>query len=385
MSMRRRRIYLLITGMLAIAGIVAATASASQWWLPDNIASATAPSYQSQQPVLRPAVEGREKPVVVVLADNEGTETTDFVVPYTMLKASGVAEVRAVSTEPGVVDLMPALRVRADDTIAEFDRNQPEGADVIIVPAMHHQDNPVILEFLQRQAAAGALVVSICDGAWVVANAGLFEGRKATGHWFSFNSLARKFPETTWVRNARIVTDGKVMSTTGVSASIPVSLALVEILSDRRTAERLASTFGVIDWSHNHDSDAFGLSPQMVWTGVANLGSVWKREELTVAVSEGFDEIALALQADAWSRTFRSRLTAVNDSGDVVSSRGLTFVTEVGEKDSIPIALASSEAEEALDETLAAIQGRYGSRTADFVAVQLEYDRSQPIASLRLD
>ena len=99
-----------------------------------------------------------------------------------MIKESGVAGVRAISSAAGAVDLMPALRVRADQTIANFDRATPEGANVVIDPAMHRQDNPVILEFLKRQAANGALIVSICDGAWVVANAGLFDGRKATGH-----------------------------------------------------------------------------------------------------------------------------------------------------------------------------------------------------------
>jgi transcriptional regulator GlxA family with amidase domain len=377
MTVQRRRLCLLITGMAATAGLVAAAvASASQWRLPDNVISATAPGYEYEEPTMRAPVEGRDKRLVVVLADNEGTETTDFIVPYAMLKESGAADVRAVSTEAGAVELMPALRVQAEETIPEFEQREPAGADVVIVPAMHYQDNPAILDFLRNQAAAGALIVAICDGAWVVANAGLFEGRKATGHWFSFNSLARKFPDTMWVRDARIVSDVNVMSTTGVSASIPISLALIEILSDRQTARALAAKYGVNGWSDRHDSDAFGLSPRMMWTGIANLGAIWRHEELMVSVSDRFDEIALALQADAWSRTFRSTLSALNPGGEVVSSRGLTFLTEVEQNGGIDMAMVPSRGENALEDALDAIEARYGTHTAEFVATQLEYDRS---------
>lgn len=374
--MQRRRIFLLITGIAAAAGLVAAAASAGQWRAPDNIISARTPGYESRQPSLRSLPAGRERPVVVMLADNAGTETTDFIVPYAMLKEAGVADIRSVATEAGVVELMPALRIRADETIAEFERRQPDGADIVVVPAMHVKDNPRIIAFLRRQASAGTLIVSICDGARLVANAGLFEGRRATGHWFSFNRLARAFPETTWVRDARIVADGNVMSTTGVSASIPASLALIEILADRATAESIAARYGIGNWSFDHDSDAFGLTLGMITTGLGNLGAFWRHEELLVEVGQGFDEIGLALQADAWSRTFRSTLSAFSEGGEVVSSRGLTFVAEVERRDSIEIPMVGSTGAGALEETLAGIEQRYGSETAHFVAVQLEYDRA---------
>jgi putative intracellular protease/amidase len=374
--MRRRRIYLFITGVAAAAGLVAAAASASQWRASENVISARTLGHENKQPALRPIPAGQDKPVVVLLADNSGTETTDFIVPYAMLKDSGVADVRSVSTQAGVVELMPALRIRAKETIAEFELQQPDGADVVVVPAMHDQENPKILAFLRSQASAGALIVSICDGAWVVDNAGLFEGRKATGHWSSFNSLARTFPETTWVKDARIVADGYVMSTTGVSASIPVSLALVEILADRVAAEQVAAKYGISDWSFDHDSDAFGLSLDIITTGLGNLGTFWHHEELVVEVGQGFDEIGLALQADAWSRTFRSTLNAFNKGAEVVSSSGLTFITEVERLDSIEIPMVGSTGEQALEETLTAIDQRYGARTANFVAIQLEYERA---------
>lgn len=86
-----------------------------------------------------------------------------------------------VSTEPGTVELMPALRIRADMTIGQFDESTPAGADILIVPAMDRAENPVLLDWVRAQSEKGATVVSICEGARVIAHAGL-EGKAATTH-----------------------------------------------------------------------------------------------------------------------------------------------------------------------------------------------------------
>jgi hypothetical protein len=103
------------------------------------------PSYQ-------PRFE-REQPVVVVLAQNQMTELTDFVVPLGVLRRAGVTKVLAVSTEPGTVQLMPALSLRAEASIEEFQRQFPQGADYLIVPAVHDSQEPRLLDFIRQQAA----------------------------------------------------------------------------------------------------------------------------------------------------------------------------------------------------------------------------------------
>lgn len=94
----------------------------------------------------RRAEERTTRALVVVLADNAGTEATDFVVPYAVLKEFGVADVVTVSTGPGAVTLIPALRIRTDMTAAQFDAATPAGADILIVPAMKRNDSPAMLE-----------------------------------------------------------------------------------------------------------------------------------------------------------------------------------------------------------------------------------------------
>ncbi|RBL67187.1 thiamine biosynthesis protein ThiJ, partial [Pseudomonas sp. MWU13-2625] len=109
--------------------------------------------------------DGRTRPLVAIVADNAGTETTDFVVPYSILKASGAVDVVAVSTDAGAVELMPALRVLADATFERFDAATPAGADVVIVPALQRADSPAVLAWLRKQAAGGATYVAIREGA----------------------------------------------------------------------------------------------------------------------------------------------------------------------------------------------------------------------------
>lgn len=74
----------------------------------------------------------------------------------------------------------------------------------------------------------------------MAANAGLLEGHRATGHWYSLPSL-QKFSGTTWIRDQRYVSDGVVVTTTGVTASIPASHALGEAIAGHNRATQEAN------------------------------------------------------------------------------------------------------------------------------------------------
>jgi len=324
---------------------------------------------------LRPMGRGAKR-LVVVLADTAGTETTDFLVPYGILTRSGAVEVRAVGSDGRPVPLMPALELARLEPVRAFERANPMGADVVVVPAMHRDDTPAIRAFVQRQAALGAAFLSICEGAFVVAGAGLLQGRPATTHWYALRRIARRYPDTSWVRDARFVVDGPVMSTTGVSASVPATLALLERLAGRDAAGRAAVCLGVPDWSPAHSTAAFGHRAELAVKVAANAGAFWRHEKLAIAVPEGFDEVGLALQADAWARTCRSSVVAVNPAGLVRSATGLVLRAEPQVAGRSLLPLMTGPAGTVLDATLAAIAARYGAATARLLALQLEYRRS---------
>jgi len=318
----------------------------------------------------------RARPVVAVLGYSGGTETTDYIVPYGVLRQSGVAEVVAVATAPGPLPLMPALTIQPQATTAEFDARHPAGADYVIVPAMHRADDPAVLSWVRAQAAVGATIVGVCDGTLVLAAAGLLDDHRATGHWYALGDLRDDHPATEWVRDRRFVVDRGVATTTGITASIPVSLALVEAIAGRARAEAVARELGVTRWNADHDSGAFRLDTRHVRTAAGNWLAFWSHETVGLAVEPGVDEIALALVADAWSRTYRSQAMAVTTGmGTVATRRGLTLVPDRGAEgvDRMLSPLVTERPAHALDVALEDIGGRYGRPTAAFVALQLEY------------
>ena len=109
--------------LLAFAGrVFAAMAVAfSSWGSPDLPESdRTLAASRSNIPSHAPRF-GRERALVAVVGYNAATEVTDYVVPYGILAASGVADVVAVATGEGPIRMSPALRFQAQATTSEFD------------------------------------------------------------------------------------------------------------------------------------------------------------------------------------------------------------------------------------------------------------------------
>ncbi|KWH44595.1 DJ-1/PfpI family protein [Burkholderia cepacia] len=319
---------------------------------------------------------GRVRPLVAIVADNAGTETTDFIVPYAILKTSGAADVVAVSADEGEVELMPALRMLADTTFDRFDATVPAGADVVIVPALHGADRPAVLAWLRKQAVGGATMVAICDGAEVLANAGLLQHRTATSHWYSRDRLRRRFTGTTWVDDRRYVMDGDVMTTTGVSASIPASLALVGALAGPAAARETARRVGAQAWSDVHDGSRFVLTAPAVAVALTNRLAFWRHETFDLPVEDGFDELPVALTADAWARTWRSDVVATAGARVIESRHGLRLLAQPATAGHARVAMpAGRRGESVLPGVLADIAARYGDATSGWVALQLEYPK----------
>lgn len=209
--------------------------------LPPAPAPAPAPaiSQQETQATLAALVPPkRQRPLVAIIGLNDATETTDYLMPYGILRRSGVAEVMALSTGPGPVKLYPALTVEADATTAQFDARHVDGADYVIVPAISRDDDPTVLQRLRSQVAKGATIIGVCAGAKVVGAAGLLDGKRATTHWYFLDDLRQRTPSIRYVADRRFVVDGSIATTTGISASMPMSLTLFEAIAGMRRRRR---------------------------------------------------------------------------------------------------------------------------------------------------
>ena len=327
----------------------------------------------------------RERPVIAVLGLNQGSETTDYLVPFAVLKRSGVADVFALGIKPGSVTLMPALTIVPDATTAEFDQRFPEGADYVIVPAMHVANDPAILEWINAQAIHGATMVGVCAGAQVLANAGVLHDRRATTHWYRVAEMRKTDPSIRYVADRRYVTDRGVVTTTGVSASLPVSLAIVAAIAGRERADSLAGELGVSEWGAAHDTSEFQLTAGVIASYATSYLEFWRHETVGIPVADGVDELSLALTSNAYEATHLARVkTLANTSQPVVMRHGLRLVPdETIDAARVQLELAPLSASApgyVLDRALSDITVRYGARTARIVRLELEYPEANAAA-----
>jgi putative intracellular protease/amidase len=375
------RVVLAAVAVAAPPGTAYAQAASAALPHGEAAAGSAPPAAPSELPPY-PNLHGHARPIIAIVGENYWTELTDYVVPYGILAASGAAEVVALATQASPIRMFPApVNVEPEATTAAFDAAHPEGADYVVVPAVHRDADPTLLAWVRAQAERGATIVGVCDGVWVLARAGLLEGRQATGHWYSLDDLRKQFPRTRFVTGRRYVADGRIVTTTGVTATIPVSLALVEAIAGHDRARELAAGLGLPGgWSAAHDNDRFRLDWPRRWTIARNAAAFWSHEDLGLAVAPGVDEIALALEANAYSATFRSTVyTVAASTAPLRTRRGLVIVPDRSAAEAVAERLRMLPAPDAqapllaLDRALQGIAADYGPATADWVAVQMEY------------
>lgn len=102
-------------------------------------------------------------------------------------------------------------------------------ADTIIVPAGGRRGAtpPELLAVLRKAHAKGARIVSLCTGAFILAEAGLLDGRRATTHWAHAAALAAEYPQVSVDADVLFVEDGNVYTSAGTAAGIDLCLHLV--------------------------------------------------------------------------------------------------------------------------------------------------------------
>jgi transcriptional regulator GlxA family with amidase domain len=103
--------------------------------------------------------------------------------------------------------------------------------DLLVVPGGYgtrrEMKNPVVLEWVTRLAPGCDLVLSVCTGALVLGAAGLLDGLQATTHFMAFDELQAVAPGAALRPRARIVDNGRVILSAGVSAGIDMALHVV--------------------------------------------------------------------------------------------------------------------------------------------------------------
>jgi transcriptional regulator GlxA family with amidase domain len=150
-----------------------------------------------------------------------------------------------VAREAGPIKARAGLVVQPDYVFAE---HPPIG--VLLVPGgvvTAELRRPEVTAWIDRTARQATLYASVCTGAFLLAQAGLLDGRTATTHWEDIDDLRAMFPAVQVVGERRWVDQGPVVTSAGISAGIDMSLHLVERLAGRELALRTARQMD-FDW-----------------------------------------------------------------------------------------------------------------------------------------
>ena len=330
------------------------------------------------------------KPTAVMVVGQHGAVSSDTLGPFETLAASGAFNVYVVAPQrlpvplSGGLDLVPQLSFAG-----LADRLGGKAPDAVLVPAMPdtgEASNAPVRDWLVAQHRAGATIVSVCNGAEVLASAGLLHGLSATAHWYRVGDLEKLYPDTDWRRGVRYVDDGDVVTTAGILSGIDGALRVIERFAGQDTARSAAAAVGWRHYSPGRPA-TMPVNHALPLGMVALLNAGYRdRPAIGVRLADGVDELATAAVFDAYeAQSFAARTVAVSPGGEpVTSAHGLTFVPR------------STPDDPALDRTLVPGAGATGfpydaaladvARTADaptarWAAKALEYHPDE----LRLD
>ncbi len=219
--------------------------------------------------------------------------------------ASGVPPIdfTVVTAEPGRVPTSGGF-----DLVVEHGLDAADRADLVAVPAFPFDDDvdPRVLDVIRRAVDRGAWVLSVCTGAFALAEAGVLDGRDCTVHWMHSSELAEAAPMARIDRDVLYVQDGTVVTSAGTAAGIDACLHIVRSEFGASVASVIARRMVVPP--HRDGGQAQYIDhpvPECADDGFTPLIS-WALEHLDEEL--GVDQ--LARRAQMSTRTFARRFRA---------------------------------------------------------------------------
>ncbi|SFL91444.1 DJ-1/PfpI family protein [Salibacterium qingdaonense] len=174
-------------------------------------------------------------------------EVLDVAGPYEVFSLGALPDsdrplfdVKTVSEDGGTVSARNGLKVTPDYS---FDHHP--AFDIVIIPGGYGAeaveiDNPNVIQWIQRQQFKTEIMISVCTGAFLLAKAGILDGKRAATHWMDAARLEKEFPAVSVVRDVKYVDEGSVITSGGISAGINMSFHVLSRLHDKSVAKQTA-------------------------------------------------------------------------------------------------------------------------------------------------
>ena len=205
------------------------------------------------------------------------------------------------AAEPGPLRATGGLSIQVPHGLAAID-----AADTIVIPGWRdvaEPPPPALIDALQRAYARGARICAICSGSFVLAHAGLLDGRRATTHWRYLDRLAAAFPAVRVAPDVLYAEDGRIVTSAGSAAGLDMLLHLVRSDFGLELAGRVAQRLVIP--AHRDGGQAQLVTrplPAPGDNGIARLMD-WVRENLRADHTVD----SMATQVRMGTRTFQRR------------------------------------------------------------------------------
>lgn len=206
------------------------------------------------------------------------------------------------SLDRGPLRASGGIKILADGGLDLLSR-----AGTIVVTGWKGADVPVpqgLIAGLQKAHARGARLVSICSGAFVLAAAGLLDGKRATTHWRYMDAFAARFPQVKLERDVLYVDEGSVLTSAGSAAGIDLCLHLVRRDFGLKAANQVARRL-VLPAHRDGGQAQFVEQPVLSLDESARLAPLIER--LRKRLHEPLTVVKLAREAGMSTRTFVRR------------------------------------------------------------------------------
>jgi putative intracellular protease/amidase/YHS domain-containing protein len=175
--------------------------------------------------------------VQVAIVLFEGVQIIDYTGPYEVLGQAGFGVYTVAKTNAPLTTSM-GMRVTPDFSFADA-----PPADLLVIPGggvESIQEDPAAIDWLRARATAARHVLTVCNGAFLLARTGLLDGLEATTFYGLIPELREAAPRTRVVTDRRYVDNGKIVTTAGLSSGIDGALHMIEKLRGQGAAQQVA-------------------------------------------------------------------------------------------------------------------------------------------------
>jgi putative intracellular protease/amidase len=181
------------------------------------------------------AVPAPKKVAILIF---EGVQVIDYSGPLEAFADAGYDVFTVAATrDPVATAAGDAVRLTPKYTFADAPQ-----ADLVVIPGGGYEApaNSAAVDWIKRESGSAGHVMSVCNGAFTLANTGLLDGLSATTTAGNIARLSRDFPRIKVVNDQRVVDNGKILTTAGLSAGIDGALHMIEVLDGHDRAQSVA-------------------------------------------------------------------------------------------------------------------------------------------------